>query len=416
MKYRALTGFSQPDYLVVADKPLSQGGIPRKLSIDQANEFFGFDYVENIVSASDSDPSFTTEIDSPREHNARWEELRKNLEGMPQRLLAICHMNDAVGYGVFALTPIKAGTVIGIYAGVQQAVSVGSSTKNYTMAIPDSTFRVDAERAGGITRFIQHLPFDFNSLCVAIRAANKEQLLRILSAYFIEPSEREERAMDNPEMLAMAKETVIEKLRTRLDVPLLMEEIKQKDFLRTGAIRERLAVSNLRTFSTIAHGQAVMALKADRDIARGEQLGFSYGLDYWMVKKRVPAYFDRSGTVIPASEYLPSLAGICEKYRTTSEGTLPDMNAALRRAASRGEIMDVIHLLEYGADIDGQGAGTGKTALHQAVIGGHFNVAKLLMDRYADNRIRDTLGKIAADYLADESPRRLGAAVKTSRL
>ncbi len=54
-------------------------------------------------------------------------------------------------------------------------------------------------------------------------------------------------------------------------------------------------------------------------------------------------------------------------------------------------------LLEYGADIDSQGAGSGKTAFHQAARAGKRDAMRLLLTRQVNTEIPDSEGRLARD-------------------
>ena len=64
-------------------------------------------------------------------------------------------------------------------------------------------------------------------------------------------------------------------------------------------------------------------------------------------------------------------------------------------------------LLDAGAPIDAQHE-DGDTALHHAIRMGHFGVARLLINRGANQSIRNNEGKLARDYCADGEWKGLG--------
>jgi ankyrin repeat protein len=68
----------------------------------------------------------------------------------------------------------------------------------------------------------------------------------------------------------------------------------------------------------------------------------------------------------------------------------------LKVAVSWGDPHAVALLLNAGAPIDAQHEG-GDTALHHAIRMGHFDVARLLIGRSADQTIRNALGQLARD-------------------
>ena len=72
-------------------------------------------------------------------------------------------------------------------------------------------------------------------------------------------------------------------------------------------------------------------------------------------------------------------------------------NQPLSIVVTWGDANAVSLLLDAGAPIDAQHEG-GDTALHHAIRMGHFEVARLLINRSADQTIRNSEGKLARDY------------------
>ncbi len=97
------------------------------------------------------------------------------------------------------------------------------------------------------------------------------------------------------------------------------------------------------------------------------------------------------------------------KYAVKNEKTPPDKNLAFRRAAAMGNLDDLKALLLLGVQINAQGAGSKKTALHHAVIANHFDVFVFLISIKADQSLRDEHKKTAMNYLKVGSPIDLAA-------
>jgi len=104
---------------IIRARPLSAGVEVTHLDASQIRERFGFDYSENIVAEGDV-KRFSSVMDE-RIREVRWTALCDSMSSMPQQMLAVCHLNDEVGYGVFSRVPIKAGTFVCIYSGLQEA-------------------------------------------------------------------------------------------------------------------------------------------------------------------------------------------------------------------------------------------------------------------------------------------------------
>jgi hypothetical protein len=96
---------------------------------------------------------------------------------------------------------------------------------------------------------------------------------------------------------------------------------------------------------------------------------------------------------------------LLNKYKGRDEKiSAMDHSLAFRRAAACGHLDDLKQLLLLGAQINAPGAGSGKTALHQAVLGNHFDVFVFLMSAGANMSIKDQYQKTAINYLKIGSP------------
>ena len=86
-----------------------------------------------------------------------------------------------------------------------------------------------------------------------------------------------------------------------------------------------------------------------------------------------------------------------------------DPHLALRQAAAHGDIEKFMMLIHSGqiTDINQQGAGSGKTALHQAVSKGKIEIVKLLLTFGADPMILDKDGKSALQLAEEKKDRGL---------
>lgn len=93
------------------------------------------------------------------------------------------------------------------------------------------------------------------------------------------------------------------------------------------------------------------------------------------------------------------------KYKGQDEKlSVIDNSLAFRRAAACGHLDNLKRLLQLGVQINAQGAGSGKTALHQAALGNHFEVFLFLLCAGASMSIKDQHQKTAMDYLKIDSP------------
>lgn len=97
-----------------------------------------------------------------------------------------------------------------------------------------------------------------------------------------------------------------------------------------------------------------------------------------------------------------------EKCRISKDGeSLPSLELALRRAASDGKIDIVYVLLNFigNVDVNQPGIGSGRTALHLAVIYNRLEVAKQLIKFGARKDIKDNIHQKTAENYAQETLR-----------
>jgi len=277
-------------------------------------------------------------------------ELRYRLMHPLNDALVICHIDNEVGYGVFAKEKIKPG-MIALYAGKIEKSEIESS---YGVAIGPSheNTRINAEHVGGITRFIQHMPQSMDALFDALDSANKEDFVTMAKAYDIYfPSEQLALISEIPlDIKQVVKDKIIETIQKK---SLFSKELKTKPFLNT--VSSQLATANTRFNSVFIDNLPYVYVEAIRPIEAGEQLGVPYGDQWWHQIKKVPRYFDRNtGRVIPRENYLPDLKAILLKYTTENK------EQALRRAVFCNDFNEASILLEYGAQIN-EPSPTGKT-------------------------------------------------------
>lgn len=171
--------------------------------------------------------------------------------------MAICKINDKVGYGVFATDEIPKGAFVGIYTGAisnKTQKEIEQATAPYAFAVKPKEEKglgvsLDAIEYGNITRFFQHLPLE---------------------------EEREDR---------------------------LDQLITDFEFKKPEQARE-VATANLQQCMVTYYGIPVNVFQTIRAIHKNEQLGFSYGLEYWISCANCPSLFNKKGDVIPADEYV----------------------------------------------------------------------------------------------------------------
>ncbi len=385
-----------PGYLLVSETPLVPNGNIKSLNLNEINEKFNFDYDENIFL-----PEFVDDIKfgHATEREFILKKIKERLKNPLNEKLVVCFIDDSVGYGVFTKEFIAAGTIIGLYAG--QVDSPYGHPEDYGMAFPPN-FRVNARHVGGITRFIQHMPYSFDKIGSEINSCpDIDTAVRLIDANGIFFSDQNDlikidymrkSGLDN-----QLKQFATDQISALRDTTKAEQaEMAAKSFLRN---IPDLATANVRQYLIQYKDRPVLYFQTLYDIHPGEQLGVSYGLSYWDTRGHSPRYFDKQGRVIPTEDYLPSLESIVKRHQKADAFYLPTVDTALRRASAKGHRQDVEFLLEYGAKVNAadENLAVRRTALHWAAERKHADVVDLLIQRGAERHIPDAQNKTAVD-------------------
>jgi hypothetical protein len=72
-----------------------------------------------------------------------------------------------------------------------------------------------------------------------------------------------------------------------------------------GDRRNDFASTNILPEFLVYNGVPIIALVTLRDIQPGEQLGYTYGINYWTSRQVNPEIFYPNGEIVPPSEYTP---------------------------------------------------------------------------------------------------------------
>ncbi|HEV2614203.1 MAG TPA: SET domain-containing protein-lysine N-methyltransferase [Gammaproteobacteria bacterium] len=148
MKPEPLLNYSNPSHILYGNKPPLLGGVLKPIPLEQ------FEKTEKIIW-----------INSPVAYRNTLLFLSKTPDIYDESLIcefndfAICEINSTVGKGVFATHPIKANTLIGIYAGILD-LALGRYSTAYGLycTVDSDFFYYDSLRYRNITGYIQHAP------------------------------------------------------------------------------------------------------------------------------------------------------------------------------------------------------------------------------------------------------------------
>ncbi|MGB6976295.1 MAG: SET domain-containing protein-lysine N-methyltransferase [Gammaproteobacteria bacterium] len=166
MPLKPLFPAKQLEKIPVADKPLSQGGKITYLSPEQFKEKFGCECTASIWGTEEQ----------ASDYQKRWQKALSNSGKLTETELkilhrldnpfedaVICFIDEKVGYGLFAKKDIAAGTIIGVYSGTlgkAKTFEEAHDAYDYTLD-KNANDIVSAKEKGGITRFMQHLPNNY---------------------------------------------------------------------------------------------------------------------------------------------------------------------------------------------------------------------------------------------------------------
>ena len=190
---------------------------------------------------------------------------------------------------------------------------------------------------------------------------------------------------------------------------------QQEEMNENGCLKQisELATANVSTCILNHDNKPIVYLQTVLDIQEGEQLGISYGSEYWIAKETIPQYFDKNGNIIKRNLCVTALNDLLKKYTPPEAEEVISKNDALHRAAFAGSVYDVkLLLFEYGASINDQEANDhNRTPLHIAVIGYAISieknsndieerkaVIKLLVDKNPNCDKKDKSGSTALHY------------------
>lgn len=376
-------------YIRVADKPFGDSGMQLdNLSAKALRQKFQFHHCET--------PNYAKHRDLHKSSLLLAKQILAHLAQPLQESLILCPINALVGYGVFTTEAINAGTIVGLYTGKIESSAIGS---DYGLSLPEDLpfpagdWQLNAINEGGITRFIQHMPSGLGPVLKEIDEADQSQFLSYIRGNgivtygdlcrIIVPancydalSPHHELAIEHqhfqtrlpqckvlftrlfynnalkPEELTALKQLCQIKIKHEfLLYPLCADELSHKPFLQQAISDQRLALANIFCDFIILDDKPWCYFIANRHIAAGQQLGMSYGYDYWSGRLKVPGYFAPDGTILDPSSYLPvPLEALLVKYQDSHDNALITKDQALRRAVRKQAYDDIHALLEYGAN------------------------------------------------------------------
>lgn len=248
-----------PDYILVAEKPLNLGGIPKRVSHAKFEERFKLILREGVSCDKNADRTLfkkeALKCGTPSTELVK--QVEKVLSLGYEEYLVIC--NGECGCSLFASKNISKDTVIAIYSGTLASVNPYEKGDDFSYGFYGSNIRFSSHHYRGIASFLQHLPKE-----PAIKDVKKHAAL-------LKTSEEE----------------------LKVEYELHCVEFDSQE------TKEKVATENVSLRCLKYKNFPLLAVVTKVDIKAGEQLGFDYGQGYWWSRKTVPEFFDKNGSVLP---------------------------------------------------------------------------------------------------------------------
>lgn len=256
--------FANPKQLNIADKPPALGGVVKQITTEEfVKQTKMTAWLEGFKKPTTTHLELPFIPTTPPLYQPLSETDAQKLFNRMQintNKLAICYVNDEVGYAVFANEDLPAQEPLSFYAGEIEAVpQIGMHTSaqhfvySLDIEIPfqETTEQIQARNMGNISRFFPHVLPDEKSIA------------------YLSPNEM---------------------------------NIDDYDFNGTFS-KKNSAAENLEIKSFVYHGYPLDVFVTNEPVKKGEVLGFNYGSAYWLTQKTNPQLFSKQGTIVPSDCY-----------------------------------------------------------------------------------------------------------------
>ncbi|KAJ3447016.1 tetratricopeptide repeat protein [Anaeramoeba flamelloides] len=293
-----------------SEKPPLLGGQPKKITIKELEKLIGNNFIfsekpkfnKRVLKLAQNLIKKLPKPTAPLKKQLELHLKKPNLDN-----LIICKINNNVGYGVFARKDIKAGTLINLYSG--QLVRKTKRITDYSMDIDTITgysdFSFDAINYGGVSRFFQDLPNNLDQEVddfSKIFKTNEKRLIRnqlfFYGVHTINEQNKIIKRLSNKKFIKKEYKKFIQS-KNYYQFSYFFFDINHSQSLS----KNQIACSNLLAKTVNMDNKPYFCFVSSRNIKKNEQIGFPYGLGYWLSKKRIPELFYTNGQVIPKSLY-----------------------------------------------------------------------------------------------------------------
>ena len=257
---QTILSINTPPFLYYADKPLKKGGKIQKLEIKDFEKKIGMIYSEHITKPGDLAVSnIQSYVYGSASEGKLKSQIKDYIEKGPQNLM-LCEM-EKVGLGVFATKTILKDTLVSIYSGTIQEGMITNDCHDEAMHYFGTNYSINTSSHRCLATFMQHLPL-------------------------------------NPEA---DRETFLNSILKGKDYVAQLYSSLCAEF--DPSVKDKIAFANVRQEFVCYGGIPVIAMVADCTIQVGDQLGYSYGQQYWFSRNITPEFFDKEGMIIPHRLY-----------------------------------------------------------------------------------------------------------------
>ncbi len=272
MSYNAC-GFkiASPKTIPLIELPWKEGDPIKQMPVPEFQKLIKSQYGESVVLDNSLREDSIKEL-----QNRNWKRFSSHVEIVSYkkdvfRNVVLCNMGS-FGFGAFARRRIQKGELVAIYSGTITSRDPKVDIPTNDEAIPLSdTLYLSTLKHRGVGSFLQHLP-------KAKKTATVRELI--------------DRRIANRKVQHRPDENKI----------LLEHELYRTKFEDDGII-DNIQTENVTPRFVFCNNILVVCLVAKRVIEAGEQLGYSYGQNYWFERGVPPCYFSKDGSCIPKKQY-----------------------------------------------------------------------------------------------------------------
>jgi len=221
--------------------------------------------------------------------------LRHRLEN-PHDGLVICKLDEPFNHCLFSSREIKAGEIIFLYSGDIETPSANENNI-YSLQWLPSEFNANkviaAQKRGGLSRFLAHLPEDF----IKSRAQLKKEIEEVYGQSIHSQIKIQGSTLDE----------WIKQLSSDLENSDYHNELKSLVYLNP-TYNGIIQTANMTTVGCVLNGIPLTFIMAKETIPAYTHLGYSYGKAYLEVI--IPRYLSNNNCLIPKSSHFDKKLGL----------------------------------------------------------------------------------------------------------